>query len=176
MADRLEFKLTGLEPALAKMRGLTPALRAKGARTAMRKAAGPVRDAAIANAQRINDPLTSEEIAKNIVVRFSSRMLKRTGDIMMRVGVLGGAKQYGQTRENVRKQRVGKTYATGGSKANPGGDTFYWRFKEFGTSRMQATPFMRPALVNNIDNATSIATAELNRQIDKIVQKQGAPT
>jgi HK97 gp10 family phage protein len=174
MADSIQFQLSGLDAVLTKMRGLAPDLRAKGARSAMRKAANLVRDAAVVNAQRIDDPETKESIAKNIVVRFSSRTLKTTGDVMMRVGVLGGARPYSNTRENVRKRRVGKTYKTGGDKGNPGGDTFYWRFVEFGTSRTAAKPFMRPALEQNIETATSAATTELSRSIDRYAAKARA--
>lgn len=44
---------------------------------------------------------------------------------MMRVGILGGARDMGKYGE-----------FKGAGKDNPGGDTFYWRFREFGTSKM----------------------------------------
>ena len=157
-----QFKLEGLDAVLAKMRALPIDVRQKGARFAGRKAANVIRDAAIQGAQKINDPSTREEIAKNITVRFATRTFRRTGDVMFRVGVLGGARQYANTTENRRKRRVGETYKTGGSSGNPGGDTFYWRFVEFGTQKVSARPFMRPALENN----TARATNEFTRQLD----------
>lgn len=175
MADGVEVKIEGLKPVLDKMHGLTPRLRAKGARSAMRKAANIVRDAALANARRINDAATAEDISKNIAVRFSSRTLKRSGDLLFRVGVQGGAKQYSNTKDNVRKRRAGKTYKTGGDKSNPGGDTFYWRFVEFGTSRARAHPFMQPALAQNVNSAIDTAAVELEKAIDKIMKKQAQP-
>jgi HK97 gp10 family phage protein len=162
-----EFKIEGLDPILAKMRALGPSLSAKGARTAMRKAANVVRDAAKANAAALDDPTTQNRIADNVAVQFASRTLKRTGDVMFRVGVRGGARQYSNTRENRGKQRVGKAYATGGS-------TFYWRFLEFGTSKMAARPFLRPALAENVDKATNVAVAELNKALDRAAKKAGA--
>jgi HK97 gp10 family phage protein len=35
-----------------------------------------------------------------------------------------------------------------------GGDAFHWRFIEFGTSKMAARPFMRPALAENIQKVS----------------------
>jgi HK97 gp10 family phage protein len=161
-----EFQIQGLDEVLAKMRALGPGLSAKGSRTAMRKAANVVRDAAKANAAKLDRPETPNRIADNIAVQFAARTQKTTGDVMMRVGVRGGAKQYANTRENRGSGRVGKTYATGGS-------TFYWRFLEFGTSKMPARPFMRPALQENVGRATEVAVAELNKAIDRQIKKAG---
>lgn len=159
-----EFKIHGLDGVLRNMRAIGPQLSAKGARTAMRKAANVVRDAAKANAARLDRPETPNRIADNVAVQFASKRLKQTGDVMFRVGVRGGARQYSNTRENRGSGRVGKTYATGGS-------TFYWRFLEFGTSKMPARPFLRPALEHNVEKVTNVAVTELKKAIDKIVAK-----
>lgn len=161
-----EFKIEGLEPALAKMKALGPTLSAKGARTAMRKAANVVSDAAKEAWKKVDDPNTPNKIADNVAVQFASRTFKRTGDIMFRVGIRGGARGYSNTRENRRKDRVGKSYATGGS-------TFYWRFYEFGTSRQPARPTMRPALSENVGQATEVAVVELNKALDRAAKKAG---
>lgn len=159
-----EFKIHGLDGVLRNMRAIGPQLSAKGARTAMRKAANVVRDAAKANAARLDRPETPNRIADNVAVQFAAKRLKQTGDVMFRVGVRGGARQYSNTRENRSSGRFGKTYATGGS-------TFYWRFLEFGTSKMPARPFLRPALEHNVEKATTVAVTELKKAIDKIVAK-----
>lgn len=176
LADSLvasEFKIEGLDAVLKKMRALPVDVRMKGARFAGRKAANLIRDAAVANASRINDPATREEIAKNIVVRFATRESRRTGDVMFRVGVLGGARQYAKNRENVRKRRAGSSYSTGGSSGNPGGDTFYWRYQEHGTQNMAARPFMLPALEQNADAATSIFATNLDSWLDRYFRRNG---
>lgn len=172
MAD-IEFKLEGLDAILKKMRALPVDVRMKGARYAGRKGANLIRESAIKNAAKINDAMTAEEIAKNVAVRFSSRLFKRTGDVGFRVGILGGARPYAQTRENVRKGRAGKMYKTAGDKSNPGGDTWYWRFQELGTSKHRAQPFMRPALERNIGPATSEFTGQLNKWLDRYFKRQG---
>ena len=89
----------------------------------------------------------------------------------MRVGVRGGARSYAATRENVRSGRVGQQYATDGSKDNPGGETFYWRFVELGTSRTAAKPFLRPALNNNVDGVQDGFVTDFKDQLDKEIAR-----
>lgn len=171
MPAEIDFKITGLDEALESLKRFPEEMQRKGIRFAMRKAANLVRDAAVSNAEKIDDPETSESIAKNINVRFSTRTFKRTGDVAFRVGVMGGSRQYGNTKENARKGRAGKSYATGGDKGNPGGDTWYWRLVEFGTKNAPANPFLRPALSQNTDAAISMAASEMNKWIDRNLKK-----
>ena len=89
----------------------------------------------------------------------------------MSVGVRGGAKQYNDSKENVRKRLAGKSYKTLGDKNNPGGDTWYFRFIEYGTSRQPATPFMRPALEQNIEAATNAFSQKFNDELNKELAK-----
>ena len=42
--------------------------------------------------------------------------------------------------------RHGKKYRKQGKKGNLSQDAWYWRFVEFGTRKMAARPFLRPAL------------------------------
>lgn len=41
-------------------------------------------------------------------------------------------------------------------------------FKEYGTSQMQATPFIRPTLDKNSDSTVKNFASEINKQIDEI--------
>lgn len=168
----IESKLDGLDGVLERLRSFPVKLQAGGLRKSVAKGAAIVRRAARANAKKLDDRDTPEAIYKNVTVQFSARQSKQQGGVVLRVGVLGGARRYGNTVQNRRKSRVGATYKTAGDDGNPGGDTWYWRFKEFGTARMGATPFMRPALENNIEPATSAIVAELNVQIDRIAAQR----
>src|SRR5690606_3516503 len=133
----IEVNLSGLEQVKAKLDKLPQRLAYNAMRRSLRRGANVIRDAARANAKRIDDPETREQIWENIAVASGgSRRERSAGGPMMRVGVLGGAKNY--------RNKSG-TYHVGGSKNNPGGDTWYWRLLEFGTSNMAAQPFMRPA-------------------------------
>lgn len=170
MADGVEVNLTGLDSVLGKMDAVSQVTRGKAGRTALRKAASIIRDRARNNAARVDDLLTKEAIYKNIVVTFSSKAFRRTGDPTFRVGVMGGARQYGNTKANVRKGRAGKSFNTAGDKGNPGGDTWYWRFLEFGTEHMVAKPILRPAM-NGVDtDVINIFAAELEKAIDRAIR------
>lgn len=46
----------------------------------------------------------------------------------------------------------------------------YWHFVEYGTSKMPAVPFLRPAFDKNVRNAVDIFAKTLKDEIDKITQ------
>ena len=107
----------------------------------------PVRDAARANSKGLDDPETASIIWKKIVTQYRSRLSK--GDqVTVSVGVQGGAKP------------------VKGDK-----DTGHWRLLEFGTEKMAAQPFMRPALESNVSQVTNEFVASLEPAIDKIIAK-----
>src|SRR5690606_2077498 len=93
MKDGVEYSLTGVDEITKKLKALSVDMRLKGGRAALRKAGNVVLAQARANAASVNDPKTPEEIAKNLVMRWSPRAFKRTGDLMFRVGILGGARR-----------------------------------------------------------------------------------
>ena len=165
MAEQIE----GLDDVTAKMRELSNPRKQKNAATrSARKAMAVVRKAAIANAKALDDSKSPERIWKNIQVKASKT---KQGFVLMKVGVRGGAMSYANTTANRRANRVGETYATAGSKENPGGDTFYFRFVETGTSKMAARPFMRPALNNNLDSVQETFVDDFGNQIDKEISR-----
>ena len=165
MAEHIE----GLDGVINRMRQLSNPRKQKNAATrAARKATAVVRKEAVANAKRLDDKETGERIWKNIAIKPSKT---KNGFVLMRVGVRGGARSYAATRENVRSGRVGQQYATDGSKDNPGGETFYWRFVELGTSRTAAKPFLRPALNNNVDGVQDGFVTDFKDQLDKEIAR-----
>lgn len=161
MANQIE----GLDDVTAKMRQLSNPRKQKNAATrSARKAMAVVRKAAIANAKALDDSKSPERIWKNIQVKASKTS---QGLVLIKVGVRGGAMSYANTAANRRQNRVGQSYATAGSSDNPGGDTWYWRFQELGTSRQAARPFLRPALNNNIDSVQDGFVTDYKDQLDK---------
>ncbi|MGP4715484.1 HK97-gp10 family putative phage morphogenesis protein [Psychrobacter sp. T6-6] len=54
------------------------------------------------------------------------------------------------------------------SRKNP--YPFYWHFKEYGTSKMAATPYLRPAFEQNVELAIKLFSEELTKRIDKLTQ------
>jgi HK97 gp10 family phage protein len=158
MADGIEFNVDGLPELVGRLKGIQSDLQLKGGRFALRKAANLVRDKAKANAKRLNDPATAENIADNIAVRWSGKTFKRTGNLMFRVGVRGGARESGDLD-------------TGGDSTNPGGDTFYWRFLEFGAEGVPAQPFMRPALSESAGEVAGEFVKQYGKALDRAIKR-----
>ena len=162
--------ITGLDEVQAKLRQLGNKRKAKNAANrASRKAMNIVKKAARENAKRLDDKDSPEKIWKNIITKAART--RGTGFVVMRVGVKGGASQYANTRVNRRAGRAGRTYQTQGDKKNPGGDTWYWRFKEFGSATNSADPFLRPALNNNINAVQAEFTRAYSAELDKEIAK-----
>jgi len=148
--------IEGAEALTKTMDAVSRDVKYKGGRAALRKAANLVAKTVKENALRLDDPETGEQISANVAVRWSPKKFKRSGDLMFRVGILGGAQS---------KDMPGK------GKGNPGGETWYWRLLEFGTRNMQAQPFMRPALERNTRAATAEFMREAKRSIERAVKK-----
>lgn len=158
-----QFTLDGADEVLAKLRQLSYETNKKGGRRALRLAAQFIRDAAQENAVALNDPETGRAISSNIAERWNGRLNKTTGDLGFRVGVLQGAVLPGR-----------------GEKPNEsaGGPTPHWRLLEFGTEKMAARPFMRRALSQNVEAATSIFMYEFDRALARALKraaKAGVP-
>lgn len=148
MSDEITFKLTGAEALQRKLRDFAPKMQRKGVRSASRKGMKPVLDSARANAKQFDDPATGVSIWRQIIIKEGKRL--RDGSIVMRVGVAGGAR-------------------SSKGKSPP----WYWRLLEFGTERMRARPFMRPALENNIGKVADTFVREANAEIDKLAAGRG---
>lgn len=162
MADfDVDVTMTGLEEITKRLEGVKYDIQKKGGRFALRRAAQVLRDAARSRAKEIDDPSTPDNIAANIVERWSNSYNKRTGDLMFRVGVLGGS----QATHEVTSKR--------GKVSTKGTDVFYWRFLEFGTEKMAARPFFRPGVESSLQRATNVFMKELDAAIGRAIKKAG---
>ncbi len=157
-----EFELVGMESLLAKFDSIKQDVKYKGGRAALRKAANLIADKAKQNAQKVDDPETASNISKNVAVRWGGKRFRATGDLNFRVGILGGARQNSRYGTRSTKERA---------NSNPGGETFHWRFLEFGTEKMAAQPFLRPALANNTSEAISVFAKEYEKAIDRAIKR-----
>lgn len=153
MADTVQFQLQGIDALLAKLEAVSYDTKRKGGRAALRKAAQVIAEKAKAGARRMDDPETGRSIADNIALRWNGRLFKQSGNLGFRVGVLYGA---------VLKK--------GGSKS-AGSPTPHWRLLEFGTEKMAAKPFMRPAMAQSISEATDTFIIEFGKAVDRAVRR-----
>jgi len=148
----VEFKLTGMDRAIERMRKLPADLRKKPGRSALGKAARVITKAAKANALRVDDRETGRQIAQNVVQRFRSRYFRATGDLMVSVGVV------------TERGRIPKGNPDTGAKGN----TPHWHLLELGTEEMAAQPFLRPAMEQNMTAAIATFGNALSRQLEKL--------
>ena len=153
--DSVSVNIQGLDELIEKLNSVSYDMKRKGGRAALRKAAKVISDAAKRGAEAINRSETSNSIPANIRIQWGNRTFNRTGDLLFRVGVDGGA-----------------AYKAGNKNASrPGGDTFYWRFLEFGTQKIAAIPFMRPALEENTAKALDTFVVEYKKYIDRAIKR-----
>ncbi|HDS1781162.1 TPA: HK97 gp10 family phage protein [Pseudomonas putida] len=153
MADGVEFSILGLDSLLGKLGEVSVDVRRKGGRAALRKAAQLVVQKAKVGAERIDDKATGRSISDNIALRWNGRLFKRTGDLGFRIGVLHGA---------VLKD---------GGDLSTNAPTPHWRLIEFGTEKMPAAPFMRPALADSISEVTNTFVTEYEKAIDRAIRR-----
>ncbi|AAN67192.1 MULTISPECIES: HK97-gp10 family putative phage morphogenesis protein [Pseudomonas] len=153
MADGVEFSILGLDSLLGKLGEVSMDVRRKGGRAALRKAAQVVVQKAKAGAERIDDKATGRSISDSIALRWNGRLFKRTGDLGFRIGVLHGA---------VLKD---------GGDLSTNAPTPHWRLIEFGTEKMPAAPFMRPALADSISEVTNTFVTEYEKAIDRAIRR-----
>lgn len=149
------MEIKGADEIIKKLERLANAGKLKASRTALLQSSNVVRKAvvrkaAVTKAKAIDDPATANDISKNITVQFDRKSFNRNGDVKYRIGVAGGAKE--------------------GGNGGRGGDTYYWRFPEFGTRYMPAQPFLRPAIDENKEAAVDKFAEVMKKQIDKEVK------
>lgn len=148
-------EIEGLDELRAKLQKLPDELGRKGFRSALRKAANVIAAEAKQGARNISDPQTARDIADNVTTRFSKRYEKQTGDLMFRVGVNHGAVKKKDQKDSAK------------------GPTPHWRFFEFGTSKIPARPFLRPAGEAKAGEAFTVFMAEADRAISRAIKRLG---
>jgi HK97 gp10 family phage protein len=153
-----ELNSPDLDKLIRDMKSLSPKLQRRGLVQALRKGMAPVRESAKARA-----PVDTGALKNAIIVRANNKLGKRNGGAAMQVGIRGGAKEYKDNSRNRRMGRVGKSFEQGGNQ-------FYFRFLEFGTSKLAARPFLVPALRENVDKTTKIVAENLRIAIDRIAR------
>ena len=149
----VEFNIEGLDEVQEKLKRLgNPRLMKNAARRSARKAMAIVRDSARNAAKGIDDPQTAEKIWKNIAI--AAGKTRNPNEVVTRVGVRGGA-----------------SFSNPNPPNTSGGDTRHWRWLEFGSVHNPPTPFLRPALQNNIQAVTNSFAENFNKEIDKELAK-----
>ena len=125
MADYITYKLKGADELSRIFKTLPSELQRQVVIPAAKDAMDIVLQAAKANWDRIDDPSTFPDIAKNVALIEDTKFFNETGATKISVGV------------RKRKRGVG------------GGNTFFWKYLELGTVHIRGYAPMRNALGQN---------------------------
>ncbi len=153
------FKIDGLKELEKSLKELPEVLRGKPLRNAVSAGAKVVLDEA-----KNRVPIGDTGNLKKSLYRYRSRSQSGIGKETFLVGVRKGKGTYGDTRRNRRLGIVGKKYTTQG-------EAFYWRFLEFGTNKMPAKPFLRPAFESTKTRAVEVMKERLAKAIELQAKK-----
>jgi HK97 gp10 family phage protein len=154
----IDMKVEGLAALNKALLELPLQVRGAPLRTATRKAAMVIRNDARAKAP------VDTGLLKREIITSRSRSQSAEGRETFVVMVKQLTKRYANTKANRRKNRVGRKFKTEGL-------AYYWKFLEFGTSKMAARPFMRKAFEAKKEEAVRILQQELNDAIQKTARK-----
>lgn len=159
MAD--EVVVTGLAETIKALRALPTAISGKSGgplRKALYQAAKVIRAEAIQLAP------DDTGLLKKSIAMFRDRAPQNIGaNEHYTIGVRKLRRKYADTQRNRGKGRVGKSYTLAGA-------AYYARFLEFGTSKMAAHPFFRPAFEAKKVEAVRAFETSLAAQVDKAVE------
>lgn len=148
MADPVNFQVDGLRELGLRMQGLKADMAGKIARQAVAAGAGVVRAAA-----RKGAPVDTGNLKAAVIMK---RMRKPEN---------GLTEQYIVTP---RKGKASDVIAAKRGTGKLGKDAYYAHMVEFGTVKMPAQPFMRPALEQNTQRATDAMVKRLRKRLDKV--------
>ena len=152
----------GLEETLRALRALPKAISGKGG--------GPLRKALYAAAKVVRAEVKQATPVRTGLLRDSIAIFRdrEPGRIAANehytVGIRKQRKKYRENYRNGRLGRIGKSYTTLGA-------AFYGKFVEFGTSKMAAHPFMRPAFEASKQAALTAFESAMRKEVSKAVEQ-----
>lgn len=115
---------------------------------------------------RVPDPRRVRGALQKAIQAIRVRPRGYTATVLVRVRQLTKA----QIRSFKKRQSRRGARVTG--QSNPA-DPFYWVFVEFGTSKMAARPFLRPAFEARKVEAVNAAVAKFRERIQAEIEKLG---
>lgn len=142
MASSVTVKVEGLRELGERMKGLSEDMNNRIARAATAAGAVVIRDAAKQKA-----PVRTGNLKKNIIVK---RLPKGESSL---------------TSEHIVTVRKGKL--TKKQQASGLNDAFYAQFVEYGTAKMPAQPFLRPAYDQNKEKAVQAIKDRISKRLTK---------
>ena len=158
MAKFESVQVQGLDQLAKALRELPQRVARNGLRAAVYAGAKVIRDEA-----KLQAPVATGDLGAN---QPPPGTLKRSV-IMKQIPELSGA----QNQTFFVTVRHGKQYRKQGKKGNLSQDAWYWRFVEFGTVKMSARPFLRPAFDMKKHEAVTAIKTRLAQRIEQAAQE-----
>lgn len=136
-------------------------MRARGVRLMMSRASVPIRDEA-----KVRAPILQESVPHRMpgTIMRNIKIWRHKRTPFAVTYFVGVRKLSGASVAKFKKANKGKS---GGQNPN---DPYYWRYLEFGTSKMRAQPFLRPAFEAKKVEAVARAFKECQDFIRKAVR------
>lgn len=162
MAKKVKFQIEGLKELQHALRELPKRVAKKVTRRAMAEGAKPVVKEAQLLVPLLKEPVPHRKrgtIRKNI--RYKVRAYKGGNQVDATIWV----KSIGDKKITDFKAKTGKP-----ARENPD-DPFYWWFVEFGTRKMAARPFLRPAFEHKKDESLTKILETLDEGIKEEASK-----
>ena len=152
------IKVHGLQELSQTLMKLPAELEKRVIMGALRAAGQTIRKEAMARAPILQEP-DPRRRAGTLRKSISVRRVK--GKVAVYVGVFG-----------LSGKRMAAFKAGGGTKgANNPDDPYYWKWVEYGTKKMAARPFLRPAFEAKKFEAIRLFEAYMKKRLDKEVRK-----
>lgn len=148
-----DVKIDGVAQLRERMKGLPYAVQKQVIQPAVRYGANIIAEQARAIVRNIDDPTTGRQIARNIVVKYRSKLSKRYQGVVYSIGV-----EYPRGRM---------------PKGNPddGVNTSHWHLVELGTEKMRAQPFLVPAAVMRAQDVSQAIAERAAKRLEKLELK-----
>jgi len=132
--------------------------------------------AEIARALEALDQKVKKKLLRQAVVAGAQVVKKRAKEIARTKGVQDTGALIRNIAGKVEKTNsdtyaqinIGVRHGKPKKNAKRQDDPFYWHFHEFGTSKMAARPFMRPAFEESKDDVVTAMTERLKKGLESI--------
>ena len=158
MANLESVKIDGLDQLAQALRELPKRVARNGLRGAVYAGAKVIRDEAKLKAPVATAPLGVDKPPQGTLKR--SIIMKQVPELSSE-----------QKQTFFVTVRHGKKYRKQGKNGNLSQDAWYWRFVEFGTVKMTARPFLRPAFEGKKYEAVDAIKNRLAERIEQAVQE-----
>lgn len=162
-----QLSIQGLDGLLRSLREAPKAIQGRAVQAGMRKGGNVIRDDARRRAPKASGFMASQIVTRRANAKGRQRAGVGQGGEYFTVGVKSGRRRkYANTKRNQQSGRTGKTYVDRGW-------AYYWRFLEFGTKKMRASPFLTPAGEAKGPEAAQVVIDETWAALDKQLKKDG---